>query len=153
MLRGKFITLNTYIRKGQKVRRIGIPYDASNMLRKYIEHRKISNESKRHIFSSQTHEKMSVSCIEEIYSKYICKAKERYPKMFLNHYTPHSMRHTTATHILESGVPLIVVKNFLGHVSLQTTQIYIEITEDTINKHLKSWNDKWFLNNNLSSGT
>ena len=44
--------------------------------------------------------------------------------MFRNNYTPHSMRHTTATHMLEAGVPLIVVKNFLGHVSLQTTQIY-----------------------------
>ena len=58
------------------------------------------------------------------------------------------MRHTTATHMLEAGVPLIVVKNFLGHVSLQTTQIYTEITQDTMNKQLKSWNDKWFLKDN-----
>lgn len=50
--------------------------------------------------------------------------------------------------MLEAGVPLIVVKNFLGHVSLQTTQIYTEITQDTMNKQLKSWNDKWFLKDN-----
>ena len=50
--------------------------------------------------------------------------------------------------MLEAGVPLIVVKNFLGHVSLQTTQIYTEITQDTINKQLKSWNEKWFLKDN-----
>ncbi len=55
------------------------------------------------------------------------------------------MRHTTATHLLEAGVPLIVVKNFLGHVSLQTTQIYLEISQDTMNQQLKAWNDKWFL--------
>lgn len=55
------------------------------------------------------------------------------------------MRHTTACHMLESGVPIIVVKNFLGHASLQTTQIYAEITQDTMNRHLKSWNDKWFI--------
>ncbi len=134
--------------KGQKVRRIGIPCDASNMLKKYIEHRRIINDTERHVFSSQTHEKMSVSCIEEIYSKYIDKAKREYPEMFRYSYTPHSMRHTTATHMLEAGVPLIVVKNFLGHVSLQTTQIYTEITQDTMNKQLKSWNDKWFLKDN-----
>ena len=134
--------------KGQKVRRIGIPCDASNMLKKYIEHRRIINDRERHVFSSQTHEKMSVSCIEEIYSKYIDKAKREYPEMFKHNYTPHSMRHTTATHMLEAGVPLIVVKNFLGHVSLQTTQIYTEITQDTMNKQLKSWNDKWFLKDN-----
>ena len=134
--------------KGQKVRRIGIPCDASNMLKKYVEHRRIVNDTERHVFSSQTHEKMSVSCIEEIYSKYIEKAKQEYPEMFRYNYTPHSMRHTTATHMLEAGVPLIVVKNFLGHVSLQTTQIYTEITQDTMNKQLKSWNDKWFLKDN-----
>ena len=55
------------------------------------------------------------------------------------------MRHTTATHMLEAGVPLVVVKNFLGHVSLQTTQIYTEISQDTVNRQLKSWNDKWLL--------
>ena len=55
------------------------------------------------------------------------------------------MRHTTATHMLEAGVPIMVVKNFLGHVSLQTTQIYIEVSQDTMNRQLKAWNDRWFL--------
>ena len=47
--------------------------------------------------------------------------------------------------MLEAGVPLVVVKNFLGHVSLQTTQIYTEISQDTMNRQLKAWNEKWFL--------
>ena len=69
-------------------------------------------------------------------------------RMFRNNYTPHSMRHTTATHMLEAGVPLIVVKNFLGHVSLQTTQIYTEISQETMNRQLKAWNDRWFFKEN-----
>lgn len=131
--------------KGKKVRRIGIPKAASNILQAYIDHRGITAKLDRHVFSSQTHEQMTVSCIEEIFAKYILKAKRDNPGRFLYHYTPHSMRHTTATHMLEAGVPLIVVKNFLGHVSLQTTQIYIEITQDSMNRQLKAWNDKWFL--------
>ena len=47
--------------------------------------------------------------------------------------------------MLEAGVPLIVLKNFLGHVSLQTTQIYAEVTQDTMNNKLKAWNESWFL--------
>lgn len=133
--------------KGQKIRRIGIPAEASEMLKKYIKRKGISNNDERHVFSSQTHEKMTVSCIEEIYAKYINRAKEDNPGKFKDNYTPHSMRHTTATHMLEAGVPLIVVKNFLGHVSLQTTQIYTEVTQDTMNRQLKAWNDKWFLKN------
>ena len=131
--------------KGQKIRRIGIPANASEMLKIYIKRRGLYDKDDRHVFSSQTHEKMTVSCIEEIYAKYVTQAKKDNPGRFRNNYTPHSMRHTTATHMLEAGVPLIVVKNFLGHVSLQTTQIYTEITQDTMNRQLKAWNDKWFL--------
>ena len=131
--------------KGKKIRRIGIPKAASNILQAYIAHRGIAAKFDRHVFSSLTHEQMTVSCIEEIFAKYIFRAKQDNPERFLYHYTPHSMRHTTATHMLEAGVPLIVVKNFLGHVSLQTTQIYIEITQDSMNRQLKAWNDKWFL--------
>ncbi len=131
--------------KGQKMRRIGIPQEAAMILKKYIEHRRIADRYDAHVFSSQTHEKMSVSCIEEIFKKYIATAMIEHPDMFRNKYSPHSMRHTTATHMLEAGVPLIVVKNYLGHVSLQTTQIYLEISQDTMNNQLKAWNDKWFL--------
>ena len=131
--------------KGHKVRRIGIPADASAMLKRYLVYRKIQTLPEKHVFSSQTHEKMSVSCIEDIYAKYVSIAKEQNPGMFRHNYTPLSMRHTTATHMLEAGVPLIVVKNFLGHVSLQTTQIYTEVTQDTMDKQLRSWNEKWFL--------
>lgn len=131
--------------KGRKARRIGIPAQASRNLEKYIVYRKISSKLDHHVFSSQTHEKMTVSCIEEIYKKYIKRAKNEHPDLFRESYSPHSMRHTTATHMLEAGVPLIVVKNFLGHVSLQTTQIYAEVTQETINKQLKAWNEKWFL--------
>lgn len=131
--------------KGRKVRRIGIPADAAAMLKGYISYRKIQNLPEKHVFSSQTHEKMTVSCIEEIYTKYVSVAKEQNPGKFRHNYTPHSMRHTTATHMLEAGVPLIVVKNFLGHVSLQTTQIYTEVTQDTMDKQLRSWNEKWVL--------
>lgn len=73
------------LRIGETVK---ISMNASNMLKKYIEHRRIINDTERHVFSSQTHEKMSVSCIEEIYSKYIEKAKHEYPEMFRYNYTP-----------------------------------------------------------------
>lgn len=138
--------------KGQKMRRIGIPIQAAEILKKYIMHRNIMEKKERHVFSSQTHEKMTVSCVEEIYYKCVEKARSENPGMFREHYSPHSMRHTTATHMLEAGVPLIVVKNFLGHVSLQTTQIYAEVTQDTMNRQLKAWNDKWFLNEKRADG-
>jgi len=43
------------------------------------------------------------------------------------HVTPHVFRHTTAVHLLESGVEVNVIRGWLGHVSLDTTNRYAEI--------------------------
>lgn len=89
------------------------------------------------VSESQTHEQMTVSCIEEIYKKYITIAEKENPSMFnAKSFPPHSMRHSTASHMLEAGVPLVVIKNFLGHASLQSTQIYAEISQNTIKIHM-----------------
>lgn len=130
--------------KGGKIRRIGIPKGCATLLSQYIRHRGIADQYERHIFSSQTHEHMTVSCIEEIFKKYVGLARKEHADLFREKsYPPHSMRHTTATHMLEAGVPIVVIKNFLGHSSLQSTQIYAEVTQNTLDKHIKAWNEKW----------
>jgi len=132
--------------KGGKSRRIGLPDNCSKMLQKYIHHRRLSLKPDKHVFSSQTHEHMTISCVEGIFRKYVRQAKADNPSLFReDSYSPHSMRHSTASHMLEAGVPIVVIKNFLGHASLQTTQIYAELSENTVDKHLKEWNDKWFF--------
>ena len=66
--------------------------------------------------------------------------------MFLQpKYTPHTMRHTCATQMLEAGVPLMAIKNFLGHASVATTERYAELSQSTIDKHIREWNRRWFL--------
>jgi hypothetical protein len=52
-------------------------------LKGYIDHRNIASLPERHIFASQTHEKMTVSCIEEIFKKYVWIAKKRIPAYLL----------------------------------------------------------------------
>lgn len=90
---------------------------------------------------------MTVSCVEGIYKKYVFIAKQEHPDMFLDdNYSPHSMRHSTACHLLEAGVDIVTIKNILGHVSVQTTQIYAEMSQDSVDKKLKEWNDTWFGN-------
>jgi len=130
--------------KGGKRRRVGIPKGCAALLKHYIDKQGLTEKNERHVFSSQTHEHMTVSCIEEIFKKYVILAKKEYPSLFREKcYTPHSMRHSTATHMLEAGVPIVVIKNFLGHASLQSTQIYAGVTQSTLDKHIKNWNEKW----------
>jgi site-specific recombinase XerD len=135
----------TLLGKGSKPRRVKITADATALLDKYIAYRKISDRPNRHVFSSQRNEQVSVVCIEEIFEKYEKMAKRTHPDKFsAERYTPHVMRHTTATHLVEAGVPLAVVKNILGHASIQSTQVYVEISQQTVDRYVKDWNEKWF---------
>ena len=88
---------------------------------------------------------MTISCVEEIVKKYVNMAKEQHPELFtMGTYTPPSFRHSTATHMLEAGVPLMAIKKFLGHASIQTTHVYAELSQNTVDKYVKEWNEKWF---------
>ncbi len=143
----------TLIGKGQKARRVKITADATRLLDSYIDYRKIRSQPYRHVFSSQRNEHLSVPAIEEIFSKYVTKAKSAHPDLFYSGpYTPHVMRHTTATHLIEAGIPLAIVKNILGHSSIQTTQVYVEITQQTVDRSMEKWNEKWF-SKNTTTGT
>ena len=131
--------------KGGKYRHIGIPTAPAKILKQYIVFREIDRCFDKFVFPSQTHAQMTVSCVEGIFKKYVSLARKRHPNLFrAKSYSPHSMRHSTATHMLEAGVPLIVIKNFLGHSSLQTTQVYAAVSQCTLNKHIQDWNKKWF---------
>jgi site-specific recombinase XerD len=131
--------------KGQKTRRIKIAEPCGVLLEQYIARRGLSGQLERHIFSSQTHEHMTTSCIKEIFKKYVSLAKEQNPMLFRDaKYTPHSMRHTSATNMLEAGVPLMAIKNFLGHASVHSTERYAALTQSTVNNYIREWNTKWF---------
>ncbi|MEQ6390594.1 tyrosine-type recombinase/integrase [Bacillaceae bacterium S4-13-58] len=127
--------------KGNKGRIVTIPDKCAELLLFHLKSNGITNKFDKYVFSSQTHEHMSISCVEGIVKKYVRLAKRYNSDLFPEKsYTPHSFRHSIAVHMLESGIPLPVIKNFLGHTSIETTMMYATVSDDLINRYLKDKN-------------
>jgi site-specific recombinase XerD len=126
--------------KGSKARTVVIPQKCSDLLRTYIEKthaKRFDSSDTTYVFSSQTHEHMTISCVEAIVKKYIRQAKLLRQDLFNGHYSPHSFRHSIAMHMLESGIMLPVIKTFLGHVSISTTMVYAAADFAMVSRYLQ----------------
>jgi len=128
--------------KRNKARTVTIVQDCSLLLHDHLKKKgclACSGDARlRHVFSSQTNEHMTVSCVEEIVKKHVLSAITARPDLFRRRsYSPHSFRHSIAVHMLEGGVPLPVIKNFLGHSSIESTLIYATVTPELANKYLR----------------
>jgi len=64
-------------------------------------------------------------------------AAETVPSLQTKHVTPHSFRHATAGHLVSAGVDITVIRSWLGHVSLDTTNHYAKANLETKRKALE----------------
>lgn len=125
--------------KGNKMREVPISEDTAKIVRKYlmINRKTIHENYSDPLFSSQRCSKMTTASVRYLVQKYITKAKQETPSLFLCHnYSPHSFRHSKAIHMLKAGVPLIYIRNFLGHESVQTTEIYLRMNQASVSEIL-----------------
>ncbi|MFQ5781390.1 MAG: tyrosine-type recombinase/integrase, partial [Nitrospiria bacterium] len=108
------------IGKGRKERIVPIGQKAMDALRHYLKARPFRTED---LFSNQRGGRLTGRSIGRIVKKYM----RRIDKPSLS---PHSLRHTFATHLLEGGADLRSVQELLGHASLSTTQRYTHLQMD-----------------------
>lgn len=65
--------------------------------------------------------------IYEVITRYAKSVEGRMPSIKNKRVSPHTIRHTTATHLLQAGVDINTIRAWLGHVSVNTTNIYAEV--------------------------
>ena len=65
--------------------------------------------------------------VHRVVTQYAAIASETIPTLATKRVSPHTIRHTTAVHLLRAGVDINTIRAWLGHVSLDTTHIYAEV--------------------------
>ena len=111
--------------KGQKERILPIGRHALSALELYIQKSELKQES---LFISKLKKRITTRAIGNILEKYIEPAGIPF------HITPHKLRHSFATHLLDNGADLRSVQALLGHASLSTTQVYTHVSKERLKK-------------------
>ena len=62
-----------------------------------------------------------------VLAKYLERARSSMPSLNRPGLSLHTLRHTKAMHLLQSGVPPVTIKDFLGHADVKTTEVYVQI--------------------------
>ena len=118
------VTLNG---KGNKKRQVPIMDKTKKLLKNYINNQRDSDaisKGDNYLFVNQKKQKLSRWGISYIINKYV-KLAEKDPKFTISFpVTPHVFRHSKSVHLLQSGVNLIYIRDFLGHCDCSTTEIY-----------------------------
>jgi len=124
--------------KGGKERWVPFGEHAAEAIRAYVERGRAAllekakapaaGASERALFLNRDGTRLSDRSVRRILNKYVDELAE------FNRISPHTLRHTFATHLLEAGADLRSVQELLGHAHLSTTQVYTHVTKD----HLQS---------------
>jgi len=114
------------IGKGNKARLVPMLDAQTDYLKNYLKENRL-NEAFANmypLFFNSRKEKLTRAGINHIVLKYFKMAREENKMIMPEKISCHSLRHSKAMHLLQAGVNLVYIRDILGHVSIQTTEIY-----------------------------
>jgi site-specific recombinase XerD len=126
--------------KGRRERLCPLLPQSAQLVRKFLvsEDRRLDEE--KPLLQNRKGMRLGRHGARYILLKYLRRAASSMPSLRRSTISPHTLRHTKAMHLLQSGVPLVMVKDFLGHVDIKSTEIYAQADLEMKRKALESVN-------------
>jgi integrase/recombinase XerD len=109
--------------KGRKERCTPLRHDAVSILTSWLRERNGGPDDP--VFATVRGRPLSRDAVERLVAKYAAQAGEACPSLRKKHVTPHVLRHSAAMDLLQHGVDRSVIALWLGHESMETTEIYL----------------------------
>lgn len=123
--------------KGRKERICPLWLQTAQLLQELLAGRS-SAKPDEHVFLNHRKQPLTRFGVRYILAKYCDIAKKESPSLAGKKLHPHSLRHSTAVHLLKSGVDMVTISHWLGHASINTTNRYasvdLDMKRDAINK-------------------
>jgi len=116
----------TIFGKGNKKRIVPLQNEQVKLLVSYMKENHLDNPAynQRPLFANNRGEKLTNSGVAYILNLYANNARILKPELIAEKISPHTLRHSKAMHLFQSGINLVYIRDILGHVSIQTTEIY-----------------------------
>jgi tyrosine recombinase XerC len=111
--------------KGNRERIVPVGAKALDLLRRYLESRPAESPF---VFTGPAGKRIADRTVQRIVEKYITAVSE------VNKRSPHVIRHSFATHLVDRGADIRAVQELLGHLNLSTTQIYTHVSVDRLRR-------------------
>lgn len=129
--------------KGNKTAVVPLMRETVDVLKKYLSESKLDNPSKGNspLFSNHSGEKLTRAGVTYILKKHCDAARIRDPS-FPKKVSPHMLRHSKAMHMLQAGIDLIYIRDFLRHSQITTTEIYAKADVETRRKMIEESSPK-----------
>lgn len=127
--------------KGSKIRQVPIMNNTKTLLSSYLDTQKRFSGMayiENFLFVNQKRQKLSRWGISYIINKYVKEAKNSSDFIVRFPVTPHIFRHSKSMHLLQSGVNLIYIRDFLGHSDCSTTEIYARADSEMKRKAIEN---------------
>lgn len=126
--------------KGNKYRSVPLMKNTGILLKKYIDEQKNSHNLLQDdcpLFLNQRKQKLTRKGVAYILDKYVNNAYNNPVFIRQDKITCHVLRHSRASHMLQAGIPLIYIRDFLGHSSVTSTEIYARLDNEIKRKAIE----------------